>query len=143
MTQQTQSRQDHADRKGAAGRMEVLISRLLRWGVLTSMALVLAGVAVLFASHPDWFSSKEALSALTDPQARFPHTLGQVARQSARLDGLAVVAAGLMVLIATPILRVAGSVVGFAVERDWVYVALTTFVLLALLASFVIGKAGG
>jgi len=50
--------------------------------------------------------------------------------------------AGLLVLIATPVLRVALSVVGFALQRDWVYVGLTVLVLLVLLGSFLVGKAG-
>jgi uncharacterized membrane protein len=42
---------------------------------------------------------------------------------------------GLLVLVATPILRVATSLVAFALERDRLYVLLTTIVLAILLAS--------
>ena len=40
---------------------------------------------------------------------------------------------GLMILVATPLARVAFSVVGFALERDRLYVALTLAVLALLL----------
>ncbi len=46
-------------------------------------------------------------------------------------------------LIATPVLRVAASVLAFAIERDWIYVALTAAVLILLLLSFLVGSAGG
>lgn len=49
-------------------------------------------------------------------------------------------AAGLLVLIATPILRVAGSIFAFLHERDFLYAGITAFVLLIVLASLLLGK---
>jgi uncharacterized membrane protein len=43
----------------------------------------------------------------------------------------------LLLLIATPIARVAFSIAGFLIERDWLYVAFTVIVLVILLYSFV------
>ena len=45
--------------------------------------------------------------------------------------------AGLIILLATPAARVAVSVVEYVRERDWLFVALTLTVLLALAASVV------
>jgi uncharacterized membrane protein len=42
---------------------------------------------------------------------------------------------GLLLLIATPIARVGCSIVGFAIERDRMYVAFTLIVLAILLYS--------
>ena len=42
---------------------------------------------------------------------------------------------GLIVLVATPIVRVAASLVGFALEGDRLYVGITAVVLAILLAS--------
>jgi len=42
---------------------------------------------------------------------------------------------GLLLLIATPVARVAFSVVAFAAERDWLYVAITLIVLAILIYS--------
>jgi uncharacterized membrane protein len=39
---------------------------------------------------------------------------------------------GLLLLIATPVLRVVFSLFGFASQRDWLYVALTLIVLSVL-----------
>ncbi len=44
---------------------------------------------------------------------------------------------GLVVLIATPFVRVVISVVEYAIERDWIFVTLTSIVLVELLASVV------
>lgn len=41
---------------------------------------------------------------------------------------------GLIILMATPICRVVISVAEYALERDWLFVALTTIVLLELAA---------
>ncbi len=56
--------------------------------------------------------------------------------------GQSVVALGLLILILTPILRVAISIVLFALERDHAFVVITTAVLSILIASFFLGKAG-
>jgi uncharacterized membrane protein len=42
---------------------------------------------------------------------------------------------GLLLLIATPIVRVALSIVGFTIERDYLYVGFTAVVLVILLYS--------
>ena len=52
-------------------------------------------------------------------------------------DRLAVVALGLILLLATPLVRVGRlSVVAFAVIRDFLYVAITLLVLFILISSF-------
>jgi uncharacterized membrane protein len=44
---------------------------------------------------------------------------------------------GLLILLATPISRVAASVVEYTVQRDWLFVLLTSIVLLEILASVI------
>jgi uncharacterized membrane protein len=51
-------------------------------------------------------------------------------------DALGVIQLGLLLLIATPVARVAFSVLGFARQRDYLYVLLTLIVLGLLLYSF-------
>ncbi|MBV8896722.1 MAG: DUF1634 domain-containing protein [Acidobacteriaceae bacterium] len=50
---------------------------------------------------------------------------------------------GILLLIATPIARVAASLVGFALEGDRKYVVITAIVLSVLLYSLVTGTASG
>ncbi len=54
----------------------------------------------------------------------------------------AVIGLGLLVLIATPVVRVAATLVGFIRAKDPPYIAITAIVLTVLLLSFALGKAG-
>jgi len=51
------------------------------------------------------------------------------------LHGRGIIQLGLLFLIATPVARVAFAAFAFSIERDWLYVAISTFVLLVLLYS--------
>jgi len=53
---------------------------------------------------------------------------------------LALVTVGLLLLIATPVARVAVSVLAFIYQKDRVYTLITLAVLCLLLLSFVLGK---
>jgi uncharacterized membrane protein len=54
----------------------------------------------------------------------------------------ALIGAGLVVLMATPVARVAASVVEYALERDWLFATLTTTVLIILLGSLMVSMRG-
>jgi len=47
---------------------------------------------------------------------------------------------GLVVLIATPMLRVVGSILVFVWQRDWRYAGVTLLVLLIMIASIALGR---
>jgi uncharacterized membrane protein len=121
-------------------RVELLISRLLLGGVAISMATVLLGLLLMFVHHPEYLQSAADCRRLTAPGAAFPHTLADVARGVLAGRGQAVVALGLLLLIATPILRVAVSLVGFALQRDRTYTVVSAVVLIVLLISFLLGN---
>ena len=123
--------------------VELLISNLLRLGVGISLAIILLGTAISFTRHPDYATSHTELSRLTRPGAAFPHTLAQVFNGIRHGQGRAIVILGLLLLIATPVLRVAVSVFAFVYERDPTFVIITSIVLALLLLSFLLGKAGG
>lgn len=72
----------------------------------------------------------------------FPHSLQEVWAGLLGLHPQAFIALGLLLLIATPVLRVAASVVAFAIERDRLYVVITLVVLAILITSFLLGKGG-
>ena len=121
--------------------VDTAISNLLRTGVLLSMAIVVIGLVFTFIHHPQYVRSKSALGRLTDAGAVYPHRLRDVAAQIGEGRGQAVVMLGLLLLIATPVARVAFSILAFALERDRLYVTITTIVLVLLLVSFAIGAA--
>lgn len=115
---------------------ERIISAVLRGGVLISGGVILIGL-ILFIAHGDW----RTITNVT--KFSFPHSLGSVFSEAGHGSALAIIMVGLLLLIATPVTRIAVSVVTFALERDWRYVVITSIVLLILLISFTLGKAGG
>lgn len=118
------------------------IFRLLRTGVIVSMVVVFTGLVVSFVRHPQYIGSAGELGRLTDSHAVYPHSLAEVAGLLRDGRGRGIVMLGLLLLVATPVARVAFSIVAFAVERDRLYVAITATVLALLVLSFAIGAAG-
>ena len=109
-----------------------IIGWILLIGVLISAAVILFGLALL-AFHPAEISTRN----LQD----FPQTLGAVWSGTLALQPQAIIVLGLLLLIATPVLRVAVSVIAFAIERDRRYVVITLIVLAILLFSiFFVGN---
>ena len=119
------------------------IATILRVGVLSSLAVMLIGMAVTFIRHPEYFAKSPTLGTLTSPNAHFPNTLVDVASGVAHGHGQAIVMAGLLLLIATPVARVALSAYVFVKVRDRLYAAITFAVLVILLISFGVGRVGG
>jgi uncharacterized membrane protein len=96
---------------------------------------------VTFAQHPDYLSSSAVLDCAVGPGATFPHEFDALLAGLQQLRGEAIVTLGLLVLIATPVLRVAVSVVAFVQHRDKTYALITAAVLCLLFLSLVLGRA--
>lgn len=118
------------------------ISRLLRGGVLVSMSVVVVGLLLSFVRHPHYVTSHAALGTLTAANGSYPNDARDVATMISEGKGQGLVMLGLLLLIATPVARVAFSIVAFALEGDRLYVAITIVVLLLLLASFALDASG-
>src|SRR5439155_24583699 len=123
-------------------RVTLLIGAIRRVGVMTSLSVGVFGTVISFLHHPDYTSVPAELARLTSPGAAFPQTLREVWQGVRQGRGQSVVVVGLLLLIATPVIRVAVSVFAFVYQRDRVFVAITSLVLALLLLSFVLGKAG-
>ncbi|NNB85745.1 DUF1634 domain-containing protein [Corallococcus exiguus] len=117
---------------------ELLISQLLRGGVLLSLSLVACGMVMTFFRHPDYFSSPDALQRLTSPDDA-PHQLTDVFEGVMAVRGQSFVMAGLLVMITVPVLRVALSLGIFRAQKDRAFAAITTGVLALLLLAFLLG----
>lgn len=110
-------------------RLGWVVSLVLTIGVSISAALIAIGFAGSFLLG--WRGSLRGQSHLDLPITDFGGLLnGLVA-----LRPQAIAQLGLLLLVATPIVRVIASLVGFALERDRLYVAITMGVLAILLAS--------
>jgi uncharacterized membrane protein len=117
----------------------IVISNVLKYGVLVSIALIFIGIALLFARTPKDFPS--SIGRVISTNYGRP-TLDSLTLLNGVISGepIFIIQLGLIVLLATPITRVVASVVLFAAERDELYVAITLFVLTVLLISiFIIG----
>lgn len=127
---------------GARSRViESAISTILRTGVAVSIAVIMTGIIVTFVNHPDYFSSRPALGRLIDARANYLAPFSSIIDGTLHRRGQSIVMLGVLVLIATPVVRVAVSIVLFVAENDRLYVAITSIVLLLLIVSFMIGPA--
>ena len=108
---------------------ETAISRVLRTGVVVSATLIAFGFLTSFLVG--WDGSLRG----APPGTSDPTSFDQLLEGLIQLRPIAITQLGLLVLIATPVVRVAVSVVGFVREHDMVYVAITSAVLALLLAS--------
>ena len=112
-------------------RLDRIVGVVLRTGVILAAALVLVGGVAFLASHhqqvPDYQKFHREATPLT--------SIGGVWHGVFTLDPRYLIQLGLLVLIATPVVRVITCVAGFALERDWMYAAVSLIVLVLLLAS--------
>jgi|SRR5690348_15323907 uncharacterized membrane protein len=112
-------------------RLESLIGILLRLGVLTAAAIVaISGVFFVAAHHTD-----QPPYSTFQIEADGLRTIGGILRGSMHMQPAAVIQLGLLLLIATPILRVALAGVGFYLEGDRLYLGVSLIVLTILLVS--------
>ncbi|MDZ4828666.1 MAG: DUF1634 domain-containing protein [Phycisphaerae bacterium] len=122
-------------------RVERVIAGWLRLGVFASVTLIAIGFVVSSIHNPGYLTDPEAFRRLTAPGSFFPHTISDLVAELLSLRGRAIITLGIIVLVLTPVVRVVLSIIAFAADRDWIYVAMTGAVLVLLLASFVVGAA--
>lgn len=122
---------DTKERRSEAEEVEAIVSRVLRIGVLISAAVIVAGLILLLIAGNTGY-----------PEGTYPVSPGAAVAGAAALKPAAVLQTGLMLLILTPVLRVAASLFIFLKERDYLYVVITLIVLVILAVSFLLGKAG-
>jgi len=112
-------------------RMEVILGNLLRTGVMISAAVVLWGACIYLLRH--WHEAADYRIFRGEPSDF--RTIPGVIESVRGWHGRGWIQLGLLLLIATPVVRVAFSIVGFSIERDRLYVGFTCIVLAILLYS--------
>lgn len=115
--------------------MELAIGRMLRFGVIVSGLAVLAGGIVYLAKAPSVMPSYSTFHPVS-PALR---SVTGVLLGVRRLDSRSLIQLGILLLIATPIVRVIYCVVGFARQRDRLYIGISTLVLAILIFSLLRG----
>jgi uncharacterized membrane protein len=118
--------------------MQVIIGWILRVGVTVSMLTVFIGGIIYLSRHghstPDYHEFKRI--------PYFIHNTEGIINGVFNLRGQAIIQLGILLLIITPIIRVAFSVIGFIIEKDYLYTVITLIVLLIILVSMLVGKVG-
>jgi uncharacterized membrane protein len=115
--------------------VEQSIAFLLRAGVLLAASVVLIG-GILYLAHE---GNHRADYSVFHGEPRYLRKPSLVFRDAFSGEPQAVIELGLLLLILTPIVRVAFSVVAFAREGDRMYVLMTLIVLGVLLYSLLAG----
>ena len=115
--------------------LETSISRMLRVGVSLSALVVFCGGLLYLRAGRTPSSAYHTFS----PDLASLRNLRGTLDGSVHLDAASVIQIGLLLLIATPIARVAFCVVGFARQRDLLYVGISFAVLLVLVFSLIQG----
>ena len=120
-----------------ANRTERMLGWLLRVGVLISAAVVAIGGIIFLLRH----GSEPFVGHTFQAEPSWLRHPPEILRAALALHGRALIQIGLLILIATPVARVAMAAVSFARERDYTYVVITLIVLGVLGYSFFAGQA--
>jgi uncharacterized membrane protein len=115
--------------------MEVAVGRLLQLGVLLAATVVVVGAILLLAHHGLDVADFRRFSG--EPDAL--KSVGGILRTAFAGDSRSIVQLGLVLLIATPVARVAITLISFIHQRDRFYIGVTTLVLALLLYSLLLG----
>ena len=111
--------------------IEEIVGTLLRVGVSLSAFVVAIGGAIYLARH----GREPANYRVFHGEPSDLRSLSGIVREAFRLRGRGIIQLGLLLLIATPVARVAFSIWGFAEEHDRLYMIFTGIVLIVLLYS--------
>jgi uncharacterized membrane protein len=124
-------------RSEADERVEQVIGRLLQIGVLlAALVVVIGGVLLLvqYGSLPAGFRKFNG----EDPALK---SIAGIVGAALRGDSRGIVQLGLVLLIATPVARVALTLGAFIIQRDRLYILTTSIVLALLLYGLLWGRA--
>lgn len=124
MTDGTQKRAAWTDEQ-----VELFVGNLLRIGVIIAASVAVIGGIFYLLTYGTTVASYHTFRGEPDEL----RSVSSVVRDALHLRPRSVVQLGLLILIATPVARVALSLVAFLKQRDRMYVAITAVVLALLL----------
>jgi uncharacterized membrane protein len=118
--------------------VDQILGNLLRIGVIIATIVAAIGGVLYLAQH----GLDQADYHVFRGEPTELRRVGGIVRGALGLNARAVVQLGLVLLIATPVARVAMSLVAFALQRDRVYIVVTSIVLALLIFSLTGGVPG-
>jgi len=118
--------------------MQVIIGWVLRLGVFISMLVVFLGGVIYLYRHGHEVADHYVFKGVP----LFLQSGSGIVNGILNFRGQAIIQAGIILLIATPVIRVICSAVGFALEKDHLYIGITLLVLAIIFFSMLSGHAG-
>lgn len=122
----------HSSLEKADKNIKIILGNLLRIGVIVAGTMVVIGAILFLFRHgleiPSYHIFKPDRFNVLD----FRHLIDGILT----FRSVSIMELGILLLIATPVLRVLFSVFAFAYEKDYMYVVFTLIVLLVLVFSF-------
>lgn len=121
--------------------VQLYIGKLLRYGVMTSCAITLFGGVIYLFQHrgivPDYspIPTGQPFPGVAD----YLREISTILPRILTFDGAAIIQFGVVILIATPVARVAFSAISFLIEKDYMYVVITLIVLLIIIMNMILG----
>ncbi|MGA8573762.1 MAG: DUF1634 domain-containing protein [Desulfobaccales bacterium] len=116
-------------------KVETIIGNILRDGVLIASFVILVG-GIFFLTR---YSGKIPHYRVFRGEPTDLRSIPGIFRDAFSLSSRGIIQLGLLLLMATPIARVAFSIVAFVIERDRMYVIITLIVLGILIYSLMGG----
>ena len=121
--------------------MEIVVSAVLQAGVIVSSVIILSGITLFFIHAHQAPALQNSYRRYSSANYIFPHTLAALKSSVVAGSGAGLIELGVLLLILTPVLRVATSILLFRRQRDRPMTLVTLFVLVVLIGSFILGIA--
>ena len=112
--------------------MERIIGLQLRFGVVIASLIVLIGGLIYLNRSGNLVVPH--YHSFIGTKARFT-TISKILKGVYAINAKGIIELGVIVLIATPIFRIAFSLVGFIIEKDKLYIGITLIVLAVMMFS--------
>ncbi|WP_461451050.1 DUF1634 domain-containing protein [Mucilaginibacter sp.] len=118
--------------------MQVIIGWVLRIGVIVSISVVFFGGFIYLYRHGESVPNYTKFTGVPD----FVQLNG-IIPGILNFRGRSIIQAGIILLIATPIVRIVFSAISFILEKDYLYIGISLLVLLIIILSSISGHAAG
>ena len=113
-------------------KLEFILGNLLKIGVIVSGLVTLIGAILFLFQHgletPNYHEFKPHVFNFSDLNTFFSEIIA--------FQSQAIMELGLLILIATPILRVLLSVIAYSFQKDYMYILFSGFVFLVMILGF-------
>lgn len=113
------------------------VGNLLRLGVILSVITSLIGFIKLFMEGFKMPRKYKLLDMGTSSEKVWSHFWETLCKG----DGMAIIQLGILMLIFTPLMRIIFALIGYLKEKDYLYVLISSIVLIIMVISFVTGYA--